>query len=204
MRAITAEAGVSVGNAYYYFDSKEHLIQAFYDRAQHEHLAAARPASARRRAPTWAASTSSGWRRRGSTPWRSYKPFAGKFFKNRPSRPARSARSARVGAGAHGGHRPLAGSARRVRRPRCRGGSARSCPSLLLAVTSWGWCCSGSTTAPAQRTLRHRSSRCHDGADGRHAAIEVSRLPAMRSMVDDLTALLADLRTFAAASVTAG
>ncbi len=29
-------------------------------------------------------------------------------------------------------------------------------------------------------------------------AIEVSRLPAMRSMVDDLTALLADLRTFAA------
>ncbi len=31
MRAIAAEAGVSVGNAYYYFDSKEQLIQAFYD-----------------------------------------------------------------------------------------------------------------------------------------------------------------------------
>jgi AcrR family transcriptional regulator len=38
MRAIAAEAGVSVGNAYYYFDSKEHLIQGFYDRAQHDHL----------------------------------------------------------------------------------------------------------------------------------------------------------------------
>jgi AcrR family transcriptional regulator len=31
MRAIAAEAGVSVGNAYYYFASKEHLIQGFYD-----------------------------------------------------------------------------------------------------------------------------------------------------------------------------
>ena len=43
MRAIAAEAGVSVGNAYYYFASKEHLIQAFYDRAQAEHRAAAQP-----------------------------------------------------------------------------------------------------------------------------------------------------------------
>src|SRR5437868_11539035 len=42
MRAIAAEAGVSVGNAYYYFDSKEALIQAYYDRAQAEHEAACR------------------------------------------------------------------------------------------------------------------------------------------------------------------
>ncbi|GIH98124.1 TetR/AcrR family transcriptional regulator [Planobispora takensis] len=40
MRAIAAEAGVSVGNAYYYFASKEALIQAYYDRAQAEHQAA--------------------------------------------------------------------------------------------------------------------------------------------------------------------
>ncbi|MFF5205143.1 TetR family transcriptional regulator [Streptosporangium sp. NPDC000396] len=40
MRAIASEAGVSVGNAYYYFASKEALIQAYYDRAQAEHEAA--------------------------------------------------------------------------------------------------------------------------------------------------------------------
>jgi AcrR family transcriptional regulator len=40
MRAIAAEAGVSVGNAYHYFESKEHLIQAFYDQIRSEHAAA--------------------------------------------------------------------------------------------------------------------------------------------------------------------
>jgi AcrR family transcriptional regulator len=43
MRAIAKEAGVAVGNAYYYFDSKEHLIQGFYDRLQTGHRAAAEP-----------------------------------------------------------------------------------------------------------------------------------------------------------------
>ena len=41
MRAIAKEAGVAVGNAYYYFDSKEHLIQGFYDRNQAAHRDAA-------------------------------------------------------------------------------------------------------------------------------------------------------------------
>ena len=43
MRAIAREAGVAVGNAYYYFDSKEHLIQGFYDGNQQAHRAAADP-----------------------------------------------------------------------------------------------------------------------------------------------------------------
>ncbi len=42
MRAIAKEAGVSVGNAYYYFAGKEHLIQGFYDRIAQEHQAAVR------------------------------------------------------------------------------------------------------------------------------------------------------------------
>ncbi|NUL06112.1 TetR family transcriptional regulator [Streptomyces lunaelactis] len=43
MRAIAQEAGVSVGNAYYYFSSKEHLVQGFYDRIAAEHEAAVQP-----------------------------------------------------------------------------------------------------------------------------------------------------------------
>lgn len=38
MRAIADRAGVALGNAYYYFHSKEHLIQAFYGRTHQEHL----------------------------------------------------------------------------------------------------------------------------------------------------------------------
>nr|MDT0660752.1 TetR family transcriptional regulator [Micromonospora sp. DSM 115978] len=41
MRAIAAEAGVAVGNAYYYFGSKEDLMREFYNRTQEEHRAAA-------------------------------------------------------------------------------------------------------------------------------------------------------------------
>jgi len=40
MRTIAERAGVALGNAYYYFHSKEHLIQAFYGRTHEEHLAA--------------------------------------------------------------------------------------------------------------------------------------------------------------------
>ncbi|WP_435058889.1 TetR family transcriptional regulator [Streptomyces sp. bgisy060] len=42
MRAIAQEAGVSVGNAYYYFDSKASLITGFYDRMSHEHATVTR------------------------------------------------------------------------------------------------------------------------------------------------------------------
>jgi AcrR family transcriptional regulator len=44
MRAIARKANLSLGNAYYYFHSKEHLIQAFYHRTHEEHLAASLPA----------------------------------------------------------------------------------------------------------------------------------------------------------------
>lgn len=42
MRAIAHAAGVSTGNAYYYFSSKEDLIQEFYLRSHAEHAAACR------------------------------------------------------------------------------------------------------------------------------------------------------------------
>ena len=40
MRAIAKKAGVSLGNAYYYFGSKEHLIQAFYHLTHEQHVTA--------------------------------------------------------------------------------------------------------------------------------------------------------------------
>src|ERR1043166_7541682 len=47
MRAIARQAGVSLGNAYHYFDTKEHLIQAFYHRTHQELWAARGPALAK-------------------------------------------------------------------------------------------------------------------------------------------------------------
>jgi AcrR family transcriptional regulator len=44
MRAIAEKAGLSLGNAYHYFGSKDHLIQAFYQRTHDDHLRASLPA----------------------------------------------------------------------------------------------------------------------------------------------------------------
>jgi len=49
MRAIAERAGVSLSHAYYYFRSKEELIQAFYLRSHEEHMAACGPLLARER-----------------------------------------------------------------------------------------------------------------------------------------------------------
>lgn len=44
MRAIAERAGVAASNAYYYFRSKEELVQAFYARTHQEHLLLVEPA----------------------------------------------------------------------------------------------------------------------------------------------------------------
>ena len=49
MRAIAEAAGVSLGNAYHYFASKELLLQAFYHEVHVAHLAAAAPVLAKER-----------------------------------------------------------------------------------------------------------------------------------------------------------
>lgn len=43
MRAIASAAGLSVGNAYYYFSSKEALVSEFYLQLQQEHLVRVEP-----------------------------------------------------------------------------------------------------------------------------------------------------------------
>ena len=78
MRAVAKEAGVSVGNAYYYFGSKEELIQAYYDELQDEHNAACRAVLDRER--DFAPRLLGVLRARVET-MVPYHQFAGKFFK---------------------------------------------------------------------------------------------------------------------------
>lgn len=47
MRMVAEAAGVSLGNAYYYFASKDQLLQAFYGEVHEAHVERARPALAR-------------------------------------------------------------------------------------------------------------------------------------------------------------
>lgn len=79
MRLIAREAGLSVGNAYYYFSSKEQLIQAYYDRSQEEHVAASREVLARE---TGFAPRLLGVLRARIDTMMPYHAFAGKFFKH--------------------------------------------------------------------------------------------------------------------------
>lgn len=77
MREVAATAGVSTGNAYYYFRSKEELVQGFYDHLADEHATAS--------APVLAATTDFGRRLLGVLDaWlevaRPYHEFAGRFF----------------------------------------------------------------------------------------------------------------------------
>jgi AcrR family transcriptional regulator len=79
MRAIASEAGVSLGSAYYYYSSKEHLIQEFYAQLQVSHAAAS--------ADLLAHESAFAARLLGVlTEWVNaaapYHEFAGKFFKN--------------------------------------------------------------------------------------------------------------------------
>ncbi|WP_433330739.1 TetR/AcrR family transcriptional regulator [Spirillospora sp. CA-294931] len=78
MRVIAKEAGVSVGNAYYYFGSKEELIQAYYDELQDEHIKACRAVldSEREFAPRLL-----GVLKARVDTMVPYHEFAGKFFK---------------------------------------------------------------------------------------------------------------------------
>lgn len=48
IRLIAAEAGISVGNAYYYFPTKNHMVHELYVRVQREHRALAEPLLAER------------------------------------------------------------------------------------------------------------------------------------------------------------
>jgi AcrR family transcriptional regulator len=79
MRMIASEAGVSLGNAYYYFGSKEELVLGFYDQLQTAHIARAEQVLARE---TELADRLRGVVRAWVDEAAPYKEFAGKFFRN--------------------------------------------------------------------------------------------------------------------------
>lgn len=188
MRAIAREAGVSVGNAYYYFGSKEHLIQAFYDRIQVDHAAAAEDVLARE--------TAFDARLRGVLEvWIDIAAvdheFAGQFFKNAAdprsplspfsaeSAPARAASTALYERVVEGTDLKLAASVR------------RELPGLLWllqmgVVLFWVY-----DDSADQRRTRELVSRIVPVVD---RTVRLSRLPVVRGLVDDVLGLVAAVR----------
>jgi AcrR family transcriptional regulator len=189
MRAIAAEAGVSVGNAYYYFQSKEHLIQAFYDRAQEDHSAAA--------APVLAASTDLQTRMTGVIEsWIDvmdpYRAFAGTFFKNaaEPTSPlspfsseSTAAREAAVGLW----RTVLEGSDAKVAKA-----LRAELPELLwlyfMGIVLF-WVHDSSDGAVKSRVLAQRTVPMVVRGIG------LARLPVLRATLNDLIALIGELKT---------
>ena len=188
MRAIAQEAGVSVGNAYYYFSSKEHLVQGFYDRLAAEHAAAVQPVLAEEK--DFAA------RLRGVLmTWldvaEPYRPFATQFFKNAadPESPLSPFSPESVGAR----------EAVIALHERCLTGStARTDPELapLLPELMWlahmglvlFWVYDASPGQARTRTLVRGVVPIVD------KLVRLSRLPVVRGVVDDVVGLMDELR----------
>ncbi|WP_345520872.1 TetR/AcrR family transcriptional regulator [Nocardioides conyzicola] len=189
MRAIAAEAGVSVGNAYYYFGSKEHLVQAFYDQLQEEHAAAAARVLATERG---FADRLSGVLLSWVDVAAPHHAFASQFFQNAadPSSPlspfspeSAPARDASIAIF----EELLAGADVKV------GAALRAeLPSLLWLllmgiVLFWVY-----DTSPDQARTRLLVRRVAPIVD---RLVRLSRMPVVRGVVDDLVGLVKELRS---------
>lgn len=188
MRAVAQEAGVSAGNAYYYFGSKEHLVQAFYAGIQEEHAAAAATALASRRSfadrlsgvfDAWLAVAAP------------HHQFAGQFFRNAadPASPLSpfSAESA-----------PAREASIAIFEEVVAGADLRLAPAVraelprLLWLLHMGlllfWVYDGTPDQARTRLLVSRAVPLVD------RMVRLSRLPVVRGVVDDLVELMAVLR----------
>jgi AcrR family transcriptional regulator len=189
MRAIAAEAGVSVGNAYYYFASKEHLIQAFYDQAYIEHEAAARPLlQTASDLEARIVGTIEAW----LDVTEPYRAFAATFFKNaadpasplspfsNESAPARNASIALWRDVIEGSNAKVGKSLR------------EELPELLwlyfMGIVLY-WVHDPSDGAARTRLLARRT------APMVVRGINLARLPVLRSTIADLVALIAELKS---------
>ncbi len=188
MRAIAREAGVSTGNAYYYFSSKEELIRAFYARNQAEHDAACRPVLA---AETEFAPRLRGTLRALVDVLGPYHAFAAKFFKHaaEPSNPL-SPFSSESG--------PVRASALDLYREVVDGSSVRLGPDLRAELPELLWLYSLGIvmfwvhdTSPGCAKTYRLIDRTVPIAD---RLMSMSRLPVLRSTLTDVISIIDEMR----------
>jgi AcrR family transcriptional regulator len=188
MRAIAGEAGVSVGNAYYYFDSKERLIQGFYDRAQVDHEAAARAVlDSETDLTKRIVGVTEAWLQTMDP----YREFAGKFFKNAaeptsPLSPFSPESSPAREASIELWREVLEGSDARIPKK-----LRTDLPELLwlyfMGIVLF-WVYDPTADASATRKVSARTAPLVVRAIG------LTRLPVMRGMLDDVVALIGEVR----------
>lgn len=188
MRAVADEAGVSLGNAYYYFGSKEHLIQAFYDRVQAEHTAAVAEVLGRERGLV---PRLEGLLQAWVTVAAPYHEFAGKFFSNaaEPTSPLSPFSEE---------SRPVRGAALDLLTQVLDGADVKVAPRLraelpeLLWLMQMGlvlfWVHDRSEHQIRTRTLITQAVPLVD------RLIRMTRLPVVRGLVDDVLDLVRTLR----------
>ena len=188
MRAIATEAGVSTGNAYYYFGSKEHLIQAFYDQMQEAHGAAVAGAFSDPAFGPRLSAVLHAWVDVAAD----YHEFAGTFFKNaaEPTSPLspfspESAAAREMSIDLF--RRAVDGSDLKVAK-----GLRGELPELLWLlqmgiVLFWVY-----DASPAQRRTRLLIDSVVPIID---KLTRLTRLPVVRGVVDDLVGLIGQLRS---------
>ncbi|MCL9793482.1 TetR family transcriptional regulator [Frankia sp. AgKG'84/4] len=186
MRGIAQQAGVSVGNAYHYFGSKEELVQEFYAAIQDGHRRRAAQVLSRRDFTD----RLRGVLHAGIDEMAPYHSFAGSFVKvaispSSPSSPF-SSESAAARAAAVGLFRDVVDGS--DKRP---GPLAQELPELLwlayLGITLF-WVYDTSPNQARTRRLVDSTARLAS------RLVSLSRLPGTRALTDDVRALLADLR----------
>ena len=188
MRAIAHRAGVSTGNAYYYFGSKEELIQEFYARNTAEHAAAARPVLD---TETAFAARLRGTLRALIDVMSPYHEFAAKYFKHaaEPTNPispfsteSSAARDASIG----------------LYREVVEGSAVRIDPALRARLPELLWLYSLGVVLYWVHDTSPGCSRTYFLIDRTvplvDRVIRMSRLPVLRSTLTDLVSLVDDLR----------
>jgi AcrR family transcriptional regulator len=188
MRAIAREAGVSTGNAYYYFGSKEDLIREFYARNQAEHDAACRRVLA---SETAFAPRLRGTLRALIEVMSPYHSFAAKFFKHaaEPSNPLSPFSSESS---------PVRASAIALYREVIDGSPVKLDPDLRAQLPELLWLYSLGIvmfwvhdTSPGCAKTYQLIDRTVPLAD---RLVSISRLPILHSTLDDVVSIIEEMR----------